>query len=784
MANTNGTDAKVPSVQDMGVLHAIPYSVLYTDPNDTILAMNQVFKQTFSIDDSMLGKQFDLKILNCNNRGKVGPNRSFLEFKDGSDAVIMEKVTLTEEETVTGYLYTFRHQKLAEQEEKKISGLADRDYLTNLYNRRGLYNYYEHLEQGGVNHFLFLDLDNFKIVNDVYGHAVGDELLICVGKEIQKCLKGGVVSRIGGDEFVVVIPGTYSQEEVIEMAKAMLTSISQMDYRKEVVSTVSTSIGIILDQPRELSLDDILYKCDSAMYRAKESGKNQYVIFNAMEEEVNKKRSIEKEMHDALANGEFIPYLQPKFNMLTSQLYGAEALVRWKHPVDGIRQPMEFLPVLERSGFITEMDMSIYEQVCQIKQSWKGKPYEHLVVSVNMSRLHFFQKDFIEKLIEIAERYGVKTNELEIEVTEGIFFRDKETIIKRIIELKKAGFFIAIDDFGSGYSSLSILKDIPADSLKIDRNFLQMSDDSIKSKTVIRNIITMGKDLKMELMAEGVETLEQMMFLTSCGCELAQGFYYSKPLPVDEFEEYAARHLLLKEYRIKYSLDGTLCDETGQLEARYVGDQLEFAEGVVKGHQAVVFPGGDVSWNVLELPTKTLCSESYTISLWLKPTQPLEYWTSVLFMEFNNGFASLAPLAWEGASIYRVRDARRVNAWFDTPCCCPVPGEWVYITITYDSKSGIIRYYFNGKMAGILENVPSLRVVKRIYVGGDIFKKSFVGHLCELEFTNHAKSAQNIWQEFLSYVETDGFVPLLDDSIRSRFVTSNGLSVLEQIERD
>jgi diguanylate cyclase (GGDEF)-like protein len=747
------------------IINEIPFGILILDTNNKVLNWNKKFTQFFD-SSNISGKEFPL-------------DKYFYEEFDDSDLIenvkdnpfvytsknnkelftIQRKIIYDDKNNVSGSFIIFYNLKEYQLGKDKYQRIENLDYLTNLPNRRGLYEYYDTLNANEDMHFLFLDIDNFKIVNDVYGHSTGDELLIMVSSKIADNANGTYISRIGGDEFVLVLPGIMTEKEVTDLARKILKEVSNAKYRQDILSTISISIGIILGQKPDCKLDEVLYKCDSAMYRAKKNGKNQFIIFNSMEEEVLERKTIEEEMHLALVNGEFVIYLQPKMNMLTSKLIGAEALVRWTHPKDGVRFPDKFIPIFENTGFIVELDLYVFEEVCKLKKKWNSDIYENMVISVNMSRLHFFRDDFVDKLVSITKKYDVRPTELEIEITENIFLKNGKEILKTVNKLKQAGFFISVDDFGSGFSSLNMLKDIPADILKIDRGFLQISENDEKSKTVIKNVITMGKDLKLQLIAEGVETMDQILFLTSCGCELAQGYYYSKPLPIDAFERYAREHMALNEREVRFSFQGNLKDDNGEYEGECSGYNLNYTKGVIDGTNAIYLPGGDVYKNVIKLPKSIICSESYTVSLWVKAEKE-NPWTSLFFAEFDNGFASLVPVAWEGASAYRIKDNRDVGGWHDTSCCSLVLNEWIYITVTYDSKSEIARYYSNGRQAGYLEHIPPLRVAKQIILGGDIFQKSFQGYLCDLTIYDRAKSAQDIWSTYRSYVTHSSFKPL------------------------
>lgn len=317
----------------------------------------------------------------------------------------------------------------------------ERDYLTNLPNRKSLYQYYLSLPQENMVHAMFIDIDNYKKVNDIHGHNMGDQLLVCIADFLLQEIKEGFVCRLGGDEFVVLLDGTMPQAEVPALAENLLKKFKEMNFRADVLSLVSLSIGIIQSQMVTTSLDDILTKCDNAMYQAKCNGKNRYMLCSELDSVFEVNRKLEEEMEDALKNGEFLVFFQPKLNVVTSQLYGAEALSRWVHPEDGIRLPKMYIELFEKNGFITKLDMYMFEEVCRIKASWEGKIYRHIPISVNMSRLHLYDRGFPDRLEAIAKQYGIDTAELEIEITEKTFVKDSDELIAVVENLKEKAFW-------------------------------------------------------------------------------------------------------------------------------------------------------------------------------------------------------------------------------------------------------------------------------------------------------------------------------------------------------
>ena len=613
----------------------------------------------------------------------------------------------------------------------------EKDYLTNLPNRGSLYQYYAEADDNDCFHAMFLDVDNYKRVNDVYGHSMGDKLLICIADYIRESTQG-FISRIGGDEFVILMDGQIPEADMIENAEKLIDGFQEMNFRKDILSLISLSVGIILRQPSTHDLEDVLRKCDAAMYQAKKSGKNRYTVYQENDKSYEMIQSIEAEMDMALKNGEFVVYLQPKVNMVSSEMYGAEALSRWIHSEDGIRMPEDYIPVFEKNGFISKLDMFIFEEVCRLKASWAEQKYGHCPISVNMSRLHLYDKRFSEKLEKIAKKYGVDTKELEIEMAEGTFIKDSQELIANVAKLKEKGFSVSLDDFGSEFTALHMLKDMPVDTVKIDQSFLQESVKDIRGKKVIRNVIALCKDLKMDVIVEGIETIEHVNFITSCGCQLAQGAFYAEALPIKDFMKFANEYVGKSHDNYTFHLNGDLKSEDGKLEGIINGDGLRYGKGIYVDTKSLYFPGGPSDRNTVHIPQEAIVNDSYTISMWIKPKES-HWWASAFYVEFESGFCSILPLAWEGVSDFRIRDFKEVNGWYDLSACQLREHQWAHYVASYNAKSETAVAYINGQVVATMQNVPTNRYAKGIILGGDVFQPSFIGHICELVIYNEAK---------------------------------------------
>ncbi len=633
---------------------------------------------------------------------------------------------------------------------------ADSDYLTELPNRRGLYRYYSNLNEDEVVHAMFVDIDNFNMVNDSYGHSMGDLLLRSVSALI--CEKtSGFASRIGGDEFVVLVEGSMSYDEVNEMAESLRKGIKTVNFRPDILSRVSLSIGIVMSQHARQSLDEILARCDAAMYQSKFGGKNKVSFYDSEDKSIEVSRNIEAEMEGALEGHQFSVFLQPKVNMISTEIVGAEALCRWVHPTEGVRTPDEFIPIFEKDGFISKLDFYMFEETCRIKKSWKGRVYANIPVSVNVSRLHLFNQDFPTQIAEIADKYEIPHNEIELEITESIYIKDTEELIQMTDKLRALGFSVSIDDFGSGFSALSLLKDLPVDTIKLDKGFLHSSANNPRGRQIIRSVIAMCRDLKIQVVTEGIETKEQIDFISSCSCQIAQGFYYAKPLPLEEFEEYASMHKNDVIDSFVFRLDNAdLTSADGNMHADYTGSEMTFSEGIFRNSKAFSFTGGRTGQNVIEVTPKAIANDSWTVAFWIRP-KSTHSWTSAIYIKFETGFAIFSPYAFDGQASFRIRDSREVNGWYDATATALRLGMWWHVAMSYDAETEIATLYVNGEKVSQTENIHANRFVKRIVLGGDIFQQSLTGDMCEVTFFNVVKDGEEISKLYKSYTENPDY---------------------------
>ena len=431
--------------------------------------------------------------------------------------------------------------------EEQLTHQALHDPLTKIANRILFRDRVDHALAKQVRNkyslaVLFLDLDNFKAINDSMGHAAGDKLLVSVAERLQDCLRNtDTPARLGGDEFAVLVETVHRSDEVTMIAeriKAVFREPFVVD-GKEV--HVGTSIGVAGSATGAINSEELLRNADLAMYLAKNQGKGNYVIFEPqMHKALMERIELEEDLRRAIDKREFMLHYQPIVDLQTRQMMGMEALVRWKHPRLGLLPPDRFIPVAEETNLIVPLGEWILREACQQTESWRAKYGDNLGISitVNISIRQFQQKELVEIVASALADAGLPPETLILEITESFMIQDAEATIVKLHELKKLGVRLAIDDFGTGYSSLSYLQRFPVDILKIDKSFVEKLGHGKEGKAVARAIIMMGDSLNLKTIAEGIEHSSQIQELQNLGCEAGQGFHFAKPLTKDDMDDF------------------------------------------------------------------------------------------------------------------------------------------------------------------------------------------------------------------------------------------------------
>ncbi|MBN2654008.1 MAG: EAL domain-containing protein [Nitrospirae bacterium] len=426
--------------------------------------------------------------------------------------------------------------------EDAIRHQANHDALTNMPNRRLLMEILTvTLEQARRSQdklaVLFLDLDRFKYINDTLGHNAGDMLLKEVVLRLQNSVRASdTISRTGGDEFNILLTKISVPDDILTIAQKVINSFSKHFMINGHELDITTSIGISIYPEDGKNIEELFKNADIAMYHAKEHGGNSYQFYNpAMNIRSVERLQLESQLSRALKRCELTVYYQPQITIDTQQIFSAEALVRWQHPEKGVIDPVHFIPLAEETGFITAIDEWVLKTACLQVNQWHNAGLKNLCVAVNLSAKEFQTKGIIERITRILRETGLNPEYLSVEITESIVMRNLELMLPKITKLAEMGIDISIDDFGTGYSSLNYLKKLPIQTLKIDKTFVHDITISDEDEAIVGAVIAMAGKLKMKVIAEGVETAEQMAHLKTLGCNKMQGYLFSKPISAQEF---------------------------------------------------------------------------------------------------------------------------------------------------------------------------------------------------------------------------------------------------------
>jgi diguanylate cyclase (GGDEF)-like protein len=425
---------------------------------------------------------------------------------------------------------------------EEMSHLAQHDILTDLPNRlllkdritRSILAARRNNTKVAV---MSLDLDGFKDINDSLGHAVGDAVLQSVAKCLVNSVRGSdTVSRQGGDEFVVLLSEIKQPSDAGITARKILTAVPSSHKFELHDLQLMASIGLSTYPEDGQDAESLLKNADTAMYEGRKRGPNHYQFFNQeMNDRAIQRHAMEADLRAALKRQEFVLHYQPKINLQTGRITGAEALIRWLHPDRGLVPPMQFIPVAEESGLILPIGQWVLRETCRQVQEWIGAGLHATPVAVNVSSMEFRSEHFLESLRDILKDSGLNPRYVELELTESVLMQHAESSVSVLSKLKSIGVRLAVDDFGTGYSSLSYLKRFPIDSLKIDQSFVRDIATNADDATIVSAVISMARSLRQCVIAEGVETEEQIRFLQAHSCDEGQGYYFSKPVVAHQF---------------------------------------------------------------------------------------------------------------------------------------------------------------------------------------------------------------------------------------------------------
>jgi len=545
------------------VFHAIPDQLFHLDSEGRVISYKLGQSSHFYLKSERLINQYVKDVLNVEvvEKFEVSIKQVLRQLSTKHfEFVIYHKKKIyyyevrmmpMKSQQVIALIRDVTERKLAEEQ---ISFLAYHDSLTALPNNRLFKDRLEHaITQAERNNkilaIMFLDLDRFKLINDTMGHSAGDELLKITSQRLIEAVRktdsvainasgtSSSIARFGGDEFTILLEDVENVQAIIRIAERIVENVSQpmMLNRQEV--HISTSIGISIYPDDGVKADEILKNADSAMYHAKAQGRNNFQFFaDSMNQSSVELLALENNLHKAIENNQMCLYYQPQLSIMTGQLVGMEALIRWQHPDKGFISPGVFIPVAEETGMIMQIGEWVFREACKQGVQWLNAGYQLQKISVNLSARQLKDESLAALIATILDETGMPPNKLCIELTETALILDPEIALARLTKIKALGVALSLDDFGTGYSSLSYLKRFPIDTLKIDQAFIRDVKVDHEDAALVKAIISMAHGLGMDVIAEGVEIQEQLEFLGVNGCDTIQGYLFSRPLPAKEME--------------------------------------------------------------------------------------------------------------------------------------------------------------------------------------------------------------------------------------------------------
>lgn len=630
-----------------------------------------------------------------------------------------------------------------------------RDYLTGLYNRKGMYDVWNRYRaQYDVIQICFIDLDNFKTVNDVYGHKAGDEMLTRFGELLSQATgEQGAVIRLGGDEFVMMFPGRYEREGLAGMAVRLFQLVKDETAQNKSFEIISVSMGIVLNAQMEEGIDSLLSYSDAAMYYAKVSGKNQYIFFDDYEDRIREEKEMEGAAVKALEEGKFQVLYYPILHLQNTKVMRTGAVAAWRRNDGTFWHRKDFESVLDRIGLIKSIDLFTVEQAFRDAAVFQKAGKINPPMGIWLSRL-LLDDGIVELLAEKIDQHGLSRDKIELWVDERMFSsRGVESLLKKLQKLKEAGFRIGVIGMGAKFSSFPYLEKLPLSTLLFDPKYV---DETMHTKArigLLHALFQMASDLQFLSVAQGIDSASEAEALLENGCNAGSGRYFSKMLSAKEYGEFLSG-IVERENSYQFAFQNTLSSQDGKFQGEAVGE-IQFAPGISEKWGSLRFMGGAVETNLVKLPAELFEGNGYTITAWIKPRE-VQNWISAIYARHQWGFSSIMPSISGNQAMFRVHRDGNEN-WTDAMCASLPVGKWTFVAVVYDASNGVIRLFLDGTLQGSAQNVPDVGSVTMAYLGGDSYQVSFRGDVSALCIYDHPRTAEEIRRSYLDYKKEDGY---------------------------
>lgn len=604
---------------------------------------------------------------------------------------------------------------------------------------------------------VYSDIRFFKLLNEKYGYEIGNNLLKSFADTV---INGNSMTfaacRVYSDNIVsaVAYDNSRSPQDFCDIISNHNRTISAELQKRFLEQNLIINTGIfIANDTTGLDAEIAVSNANLARKRAKATEACDAVLFTPeMMNSLMMQMELSSRLPNAIKNGELTIFYQPKIECGTEKVIGSEALVRWIKPDGKFIYPDQFIPLFESNGLIVEVDYFVYRKVFEHIKKRLDNNLPVVPVSMNVSRVHLSSDGIIEYVKGLFEEFKIPPELIEFELTENIYIEDMHSVLPLINEFKSMGIKVSMDDFGSGYSSLNELNSLPIDVLKLDRVFMTESLND-KQQIVLSSIIEMAKKLNIAVLCEGVENNGQNEFLRKMGCDMVQGYFYSKPLPEGDYIEYIKNRMLETTKFIRFSFDNTLMDDSDTYEGRIIGEGISFADGPANT-LGVHFDGGPYATNVIELPTSVYPPSNYTITMWFKEDEE-QMWTSLMYTSFSEGFSNIVPRAFDLKAMFRIKDTTCTPSQSTDAgsVLAPRRGVWNFIAASYNYRTQTSTLYLNGLSAGKFENAPILGEPMRVLLGGDVYRNSFKGTIADLRIYNQELSPIEILYAFNEFFQ-------------------------------